>query len=156
MAASRNLFFSKKRWPLSKYFCLRTFGSREQPIRKLATRVRTKNRRNAGARLMSDSPDGSALNAPHYLEGLRCSARRSNRFGQRSPRNQVRSRNTERTAEVQNCACARSNDSLGNVLVKQGDQVARKRQQASHGGVHRLARHHRRRKTHQCPIATIH
>src|SRR5207302_4894531 len=136
MAASRNLLFSKKRWPLSKYFCLRTLGSREQPVRRLASRVRMKNRRNAEARLMSDSPDGSALNAPGGLEYRSSPAPGSNGCGQgKSSRHEFRPRHAARSDAGQEYVCQRSSDSLGNVLIEQGDHLSRKRVQASQGSV---------------------
>ena len=54
ITASRYLPFSKKRWPLSKYFCLRTLGSREQADKTAAKHTTTQRRRNREERVIAN------------------------------------------------------------------------------------------------------
>src|SRR5271156_1356911 len=46
MAAAEYSPLAKYRSPLSRYFCLRTLGSREHPTRNMATKASTTKRRN--------------------------------------------------------------------------------------------------------------
>src|ERR1700739_3231977 len=64
MTASRYLLSAKYFSPLSKYFCLRTLGSREQPVNKAAITQHKSNRRKAIERIIGEFSDGGRRKRP--------------------------------------------------------------------------------------------
>src|SRR6267154_1545740 len=63
ISASRYLPSAKYFSPLAKYFCLRTLGSREQPVNVAARTEQASSRRTATERLIGDSPTADAEGA---------------------------------------------------------------------------------------------
>src|SRR6266496_5166896 len=59
MTASRYLPSAKYLWPLSKYFCLRTLGSREQPVSSAARQPSVISAGTREERFITKSPRGA-------------------------------------------------------------------------------------------------